>query len=159
MPAASRNVSVAAGAGSREDLGVPRVTGQGPVHPFDGLVKAPLAVAQGLGEGMAQADLAISGGGQTLYELAALGLPAVAVCVASTQEANLAALAAAPTLVALRRPGAGETDWGALRDAVHRLAADVDGRARMSAAGRALVDGCGASRAADGILALGRMRP
>ena len=41
---------------------------------------------------MATADLAVTAGGQTTYELAASGVPAVALCIAENQRPNLAAL-------------------------------------------------------------------
>ncbi|MEA3347021.1 MAG: glycosyltransferase [Candidatus Auribacterota bacterium] len=41
---------------------------------------------------MLNADLCISGGGQTLYELARVGVPTIAVCFAENQEFNLKGL-------------------------------------------------------------------
>ncbi len=41
---------------------------------------------------MLDTDLCISGGGQTLYELAAVGVPTIAVCFAENQELNLKSL-------------------------------------------------------------------
>ena len=51
---------------------------------------------------MSAADLAVSGGGQTLYELAATGVPTVALCLADNQEPNIAALAGVSLLSAGR---------------------------------------------------------
>ncbi|MBU1147277.1 MAG: UDP-2,4-diacetamido-2,4,6-trideoxy-beta-L-altropyranose hydrolase, partial [Candidatus Omnitrophica bacterium] len=38
---------------------------------------------------MSESDIAISAGGQTLYELARIGVPAIGVCVADNQILNL----------------------------------------------------------------------
>lgn len=40
---------------------------------------------------MHEADICISGGGQTLYELARVGVPTISICLAGNQEANLRA--------------------------------------------------------------------
>lgn len=95
---------------------------------------------------MAQADLAVTAGGQTTYELAATGLPAVALCIADNQRPNLDALVRQGTLI--EAPAA---EPSAIAGALQRLAADIDARRRMSIAGRALVDGRGAVRAAAAI--------
>lgn len=89
---------------------------------------------------MRTANLAVSAGGQTTYELAALGVPTVALCTADNQRINLAALAAVPTLVL--------TDRSALAEAVRALAADGPQRALLAERGRRLFDGRGADRVA-----------
>jgi UDP-2,4-diacetamido-2,4,6-trideoxy-beta-L-altropyranose hydrolase len=94
---------------------------------------------------MFEADMAVTAGGQTTYELAACGLPAVAVCLAENQRPNLAALAVAGTLTT--------SELVDLSATVAALSFDSARRARMSAAGRALVDGYGATRAAKELLA------
>jgi len=106
------------------------------------------APAAGLQPLMLAADLAVAGGGQTTYELAACGLPAVALCLADNQRANLTHLAAANTLVCA------EDDGATLARLVERLAGDVAQRRKMSEAGRLLVDGLGASRVAESLMAL-----
>ena len=93
---------------------------------------------------MEEADLAVCAGGQTTYELAAMGLPAVAICSAENQRFNLQALAAVPTLMVAERAG--------VAAAVRALAADTRLRARMAAMGQALVDGHGADRVAAALL-------
>jgi UDP-2,4-diacetamido-2,4,6-trideoxy-beta-L-altropyranose hydrolase len=90
---------------------------------------------------MLSADLAVTSGGQTTYELAACGLPAIAICAAENQRGNLTALAAIPTLVLIEDPDR-------VSDAVSAVAADAALRKRMSSAGQGLVDGRGASRVA-----------
>lgn len=101
------------------------------------LHRAPADIA-GL---MCLADLAVTSGGQTTYELAACGVPAVALCAAENQRRNLAALAAVPTLVLVE-------GLDRLGDALAATAADVSLRQRLSSAGQRLVDGHGAGRVA-----------
>jgi UDP-2,4-diacetamido-2,4,6-trideoxy-beta-L-altropyranose hydrolase len=103
---------------------------------------------------MLSADVALCGGGQTTYELAATGTPAVAIRLADNQTLNLTALAEAGTLVWVG--DAGDADLGArIGRALADLAADAERRARMSRQGQALVDGRGAGRVARAIAALG----
>ena len=100
---------------------------------------------------MVEADIAITGGGQTTYELAASGTPAVAICLADNQAANLAGLAQAGTLDYCG--SARDDDLGVKIDAALKvLAADVKRRQEMSARGRQLVDGRGAQRVAQAIV-------
>lgn len=86
-------------------------------------------------------DAAVSGGGQTLYELAARGVPSVGVILARNQKPNVTALAAKGCLVT-----------GEVGAALARLAAPA-ARKRMSAAQRRLVDGQGARRVAARLIA------
>jgi len=95
-------------------------------------------------------DLAISSGGQTLYELAATGTPAIALSTAENQRHNIAALSAAGTIVALD-----EKTPAALARALAGVS-DVNVRREMSRRGRALVDGRGSERAAAEIARLVR---
>jgi spore coat polysaccharide biosynthesis predicted glycosyltransferase SpsG len=102
------------------------------------------------------ADLAVSAAGQTLFELAWAGCPAVAIAVADNQRANLAGFAARGTV----RVGAAPDgpDFAArLADTLRAVLADVEARRAMSAAGQRLVDGHGARRVA--AAALGREAP
>lgn len=103
---------------------------------------------------MRRADLAVSGGGQTLYELAASGVPTVATCLAPNQEGNLTALNGETLLSAGRPPPPTDVGWPALEDACRRLADDRALRTSLSVRGRALFDGRGALRAADMMRAL-----
>ncbi len=94
-------------------------------------------------------DMAIGAAGSTCWELACLGVPMVTVVTAQNQiQVNRT----------LREAGAsasvGEVDGildGRLRETVAALMADDAGRRRMAAAGRALVDGHGATRVARAI--------
>jgi UDP-2,4-diacetamido-2,4,6-trideoxy-beta-L-altropyranose hydrolase len=101
---------------------------------------------------MSAADLAVSGGGQTLYELAAAGVPTVALCLADNQEPNIAALAGVSLLSAGRLPESAADRFARVEEGCRQLAADPALRERMSAAGRTLIDGQGAARVADVIL-------
>jgi spore coat polysaccharide biosynthesis predicted glycosyltransferase SpsG len=103
---------------------------------------------------MLAADVALCGGGQTVYEVAALGTPALAIRLADNQTLNLTALAEAGTLAWV-----GDTDDAQLdakvETALAELADDPARRARMSRSGRALVDGRGAARVARAVADLG----
>ncbi|MBI3011132.1 MAG: UDP-2,4-diacetamido-2,4,6-trideoxy-beta-L-altropyranose hydrolase [Candidatus Omnitrophica bacterium] len=112
------------------------------------LVDAPAS----LRDLMLEADLAVSAGGQTLFELARVGCPAVAVRTASNQVAQLRAFVESG---AMRLAGdAGDAHvMAAVRDSVASLVGDQGERGRMSLAGRRLVDGRGAQRTADAIAA------
>lgn len=102
---------------------------------------------------MLAADLAISAGGQTLYELAATGTPTVALQVADNQSFNLQALAAEGVIRV-----AGAVDEMGLFDVVLRevqaLMVESGTRAQMAKAGQQLVDGRGANRLAQIIVDL-----
>src|SRR5262245_23336379 len=104
----------------------------------------------GLRELMLRADIAVSGSGVTLLELAATSTPMVAVALADNQRPNFEAFTKAD--VALGAGIAGDPGLGdAIETSVKRLADDSALRAAMSARGRALVDGEGASRVASAI--------
>ncbi len=107
------------------------------------------ADARRMADLMRWADLAVSGAGQTLFELYASGCPCVALQLADNQRF---------TGQLLERIGAGRMIWraGLTDEAVLRevgeLAGDRVARERMSRAGRAAVDGLGAKRLADILL-------
>ena len=99
---------------------------------------------------IATADLAISGAGMTLYELAAMATPTVAVCMADNQRPNFEAFDRAGAALAGGR--AGETGLRvSLAAALARLSADAGLRRKLGERGRALVDGQGAARVARAI--------
>ena len=100
---------------------------------------------------MLAADLAISGGGQTLYELAATGTPTVGVRIADNQMLNLHNLQAEGTLLSLGDAAGADLET-ALTSALRTLAESRERRAAMSQRGRALVDGHGAARVAKALL-------
>ena len=100
---------------------------------------------------MREADLAVSAGGQTTFELAAAGVPAVALELADNQRVLLAGFARAGTLLAIGKAAA--PDMGTrLAEAAGHLCMDPALRRRMSEAGPALVDGRGAERVATALV-------
>lgn len=140
------------------------------IGPLFGSVKSLQMVAQNVGELvllhedpkemrglMLEADLALVGGGQTTYELAATGTPAVAIRMADNQTLNLRGLAEAGALLWVGDAGDGDLETK-VTGAVTVLAADPVRRREMSRRGRALVDGQGAMRVARVILDVARGR-
>lgn len=106
---------------------------------------------------MRAADLAVCGGGQTTYELAATGTPAVAIRLADNQTVNLMPLSEVGTLL-----WAGDAEDSDLRARTIRalitLSTSKEARARMSGRGRTLVDGQGAHRVAGVVRAMAMAR-
>ena len=100
---------------------------------------------------MLQADMAISAGGQTLYELACVGCPTVAIRLAANQDGQMAVFEKAGFLRI-----AGDGDYSGIVDAISdtakALIADQQTWAAMSAAGQQLIDGQGALRVAQTLL-------
>lgn len=96
-------------------------------------------------------DLAVCAGGQTAYELAAVGVPAIAIQTADNQTDNLTLLNQAGTLVWI-----GGKDELALKEhfaeALTALMSSKSTRERMSQSGQALVDGQGLRRVVEVIL-------
>ena len=100
---------------------------------------------------MVRADVALSAGGQTTYELAATGTPTLGIRVAENQRLNLRGLSAAG---ALRDVGAPEEPGFRRRveRALRELARRPEARERMSRRGRQTVDGRGAERVAQELI-------
>lgn len=96
---------------------------------------------------MLKADLAISAGGQTLYELAAAGTPTVAIQVANNQAPSVRSLVAKGT-VCMGGCVCEAQLLDRVMEGVERLLGDSEARARMSMAGQQMVDGQGARRVA-----------
>lgn len=98
---------------------------------------------------MINADICICGGGQTTYELARCGLPAVAICFADNQMLNLKGWSKAGSL-----EFAGWYDDKHIFDkvsvALKRLS--YERRLKMSRVGQGIIDGMGARRAVENIL-------
>jgi spore coat polysaccharide biosynthesis protein SpsF len=102
---------------------------------------------------MAWADVSINGGGSTCWELACLGVPMVVFTLSADQAPNAAALERHGC--AVRLDGwRGDADGSRLAATVDDLLAAPERRAAMSRAAQALVDGGGAARAAESLLAL-----
>lgn len=103
---------------------------------------------------MAGADLAVSAGGQTTYELAATGTPAVVVTVADNQRPQVEEFARRGTIVDAGDARRGAETYSRVRAELERLAHGVMRRVAMSRAGAAVIDGAGADRTAARILDL-----
>lgn len=105
--------------------------------------------AQEMKKSMLKADLAISAGGQTLYELARLGVPTIGVCLARNQLLNLNGLAGCGFIKF--------SGWYNEKEIFNKIGACLnaltyENRLTMSRAGRKLVDGSGPSRVVRAIL-------
>jgi len=95
---------------------------------------------------MMECDLAVCCGGQTAYELAATGTPAVAMDVVENQSLSVKALARSGTLIYGGRPS-NDT----LPNELDVAFAEADGqlcRQQLSSSGQTLIDGRGAIRVA-----------
>lgn len=102
--------------------------------------------AEEMRDAMLAADVAITAAGQTLYELACTGTPAVAIWVAENQEPQARAFEQTGAVVLAGRwsePHIGDALVERLGELTPRPI-----RQRMATAGQALVDGQGASRVA-----------
>ena len=97
-----------------------------------------------MAELMAQADLAISASGTTLYELACLGVPSLSVIVAKNQEPNAAAFAEQGMTRSLGL--ADRLDPPAIAAAVEGLIADEAARRHLRECALRAIDGRGAER-------------
>jgi len=100
---------------------------------------------------MLESDLAVSAGGQTLYELACAGCPTIAVWMAPNQDGQLQVFEESGFI---RVAGRGDDDriLNAIGGVVLSLVPDAHARTTMSSAGQRLVDGQGALRVAGTIL-------
>ncbi len=93
---------------------------------------------------MLSSDLAITGGGTTLYELAATGTPGFAFCLADNQIKNIKGMAEACTII--------DMGWGSklaeesFFQKIDKLMNGYMLRKEMSKSGQALVDGKGTWR-------------
>ncbi|MFY9270846.1 MAG: hypothetical protein WAO55_13975 [Candidatus Manganitrophaceae bacterium] len=108
--------------------------------------------AEGMKKGMLESDVAISGGGQTLYEMARIGLPGVSIAVAENQINNV---------MGWERAGVIDyAGWWETRTVLERVFAslirlrDKKERARRGEIGKRLVDGGGSARVRDFVLGL-----
>jgi UDP-2,4-diacetamido-2,4,6-trideoxy-beta-L-altropyranose hydrolase len=116
-----------------------------PVHPRIRWVRP-----RGLASQLAKAKIAIVGGGVSLYEAAAMGVPAVGVPVVKSQ---------VPTVLAFERRGAalGVKFAAPVQTTATKALALLNDReqlSELSRRSRALVDGRGAFRAAAAVVAL-----
>lgn len=116
-----------------------------------------LSHAPDMAELMAWADLAITGGGSTLWEVLRLGLPALAVVVAENQRDIAAAAAAAGAIdgaVALQ-----DLAVDTLSARIAALDRDRERRTRIGRTGASIVDGRGADRVVDAMTSIRMSMP
>jgi len=106
---------------------------------------------QRMPEHLAASSLAVLAMGVTVYEALAAGVPAIVLCRTSGDVEHARALEASGAILSAGLHWSEER----LAGAVATLVADVDRRAAMGRAGRALVDGRGAERVAARLAALG----
>jgi len=100
---------------------------------------------------MLKCDIAVSAGGTTLYELCALGIPTMGICIADNQKFSLKAFNAAGAVKYMgdiRKDDVFEAVFGQLKKY------DRDTRAAQSLKMREICDGHGAERTAEEILDL-----
>jgi len=105
---------------------------------------------------MAEADMAISAGGQTLFEMAALGLPAIVVALVENQQLNVNLLNDKGVIASIGKI----TDVSLQESFVNHynlMLSDQHCRQAMSLAGMRVVDGKGAKRVANKIYELGKV--
>ena len=103
-----------------------------------------------ISELMLEADLMVGSGGMSVYEIAALGTPGVILGQNVREDRRMREFARHGTVHYL---GLGsEVAEAEIATAVTALLRDFPGRRAMSERGRALVDGLGASRAAEAVL-------
>ncbi len=92
---------------------------------------------------MAGADIAVSSGGSTSWELLLMGLPGVLLALAANQDPIAAGLEQAGAALTCRAPAPGD---GSLRIALEGLIGDPQKRQTIVERGYDLVDGYGAAR-------------
>ena len=103
-----------------------------------------------ISELMLEADVMLGSGGMSVYEIAALGTPGIILGQNAREDRRMLDFARHGTVEYL---GLGtEVEETALASAVSALLADAGRRRAMSGRGRALVDGFGATRAAEAVL-------
>ena len=93
---------------------------------------------------MLNSDIAISAGGQTLYELARIGVPTIGICMAKNQEKNLNGWQMAGFIDYIGWYNNNELQF-VLKQSIANLISSEE-RTSRSKIGKALVDGKGASR-------------
>jgi spore coat polysaccharide biosynthesis predicted glycosyltransferase SpsG len=113
------------------------------------LLDAPASLV----EAMRAADLAVSAAGTTLYALARLGVPTVALGIAGNQRGGLAALEESGVVRVAGHAGDPQLPDAAAA-AVRDLVADAPARRALAARAGSLLDGQGARRVAAAVAAL-----
>ena len=112
----------------------------------------------GLALELSTASVAVVGGGVTLYEACALGVPAVAVSLTPAQAVTIRGIARRGAALVGGAVGTPETSGASQKSRSHRIAVRVERllgapaeRRRLAQAGRRLVDGRGVFRVAESL--------
>jgi hypothetical protein len=113
---------------------------------------------RGLIAPLAACDVAIVGGGVTLYEACALGVPAVGLAVVPAQMPAIEAFARQGAVIDAGGPAGSPEAIGRAAAGVARLLRDERARARTSHIAQRLVDGRGARRVARHVRAVLAMK-
>ncbi len=100
---------------------------------------------------MKKCSMAFSAGGQTLYELAALGRPTIGITVWENQAGNVGELSKMGAIVGVLYSSEGNFDE-TLGNSAGRLIFNNNERKRLSGVSSALVDGKGAERTTSAII-------
>jgi spore coat polysaccharide biosynthesis predicted glycosyltransferase SpsG/CMP-N-acetylneuraminic acid synthetase len=146
--------------------GIEIVAVAGPAFAFHRELESTLSLTPGrvrvvreaghIAELMLEADVMVGSGGMSVYEIAALGTPGVILAQNAREDERMREFARHGTVLYL---GLGtDITEETLRETVRGLLEDAATRRAMSARGRALVDGRGAVRVADEVLASHRGR-
>lgn len=112
---------------------------------------------RGLASLMITSDLAVTSFGTTAYELAAAGLPSVALCITPDHVAAADLFARGGTMISAGLFSSVSRDR--LANMVHELLSDPPRRSMMAKAGQSRVDGQGARRVADLVAAAIARKP
>lgn len=143
---ASWRLGLVIGAAASDDPGLDEIAGK---------LGARLAIhrhVEDMAALMAKADLALASFGMTAYELAAVGVPMLLLCLSEDHRVSATSLAEAGA-AEIAGVAKDVTD-AALDAAIARLAADDSRREQLGRRARALVDGKGAARIAESLAAL-----
>lgn len=99
---------------------------------------------------MLESDIAISSGGQTLYELARMGVPTLGICVSENQESNLSGFHEYGSLEFIGWYNDNNLD-GKMEEVIKKFSINEE-RIKRSSLGQKLIDGQGAGRVMSKIL-------
>jgi spore coat polysaccharide biosynthesis predicted glycosyltransferase SpsG len=100
-----------------------------------------------MAEELSKVDMAITAGGGTLYEIAYMGVPGLAICLNDHQVKNAQYFEKEGVIISLGY--APKVTESMIKSALDELLRDEGKRASMSEKGRELIDGRGRMRVAD----------
>ena len=136
----------------KKDIHVTAIAG--PAHKeFGGLKRELKGISEridlfkevsNMAELLSRADVAITAGGGTLYEIAFLGVPGIVICQCDHQQQNAARFEKKGTVINLGY--ASKVTSTAVQEALSDLLEDPEKRKEMSEKGKDLIDGQGRER-------------